>query len=143
MTDLDRRGSAGLRADPEPDDGAAEVEIIDLPRRGPGEPASGGSEPAKPALPRSEARHRLAARAADGRQIVCEGLVRIYKVADLEVVALQGLDLVVRVGEMIAIVGASGSGKSTLLNILGGLDTPSAGRAIVAGHDLSQMGRRE
>jgi ABC-type lipoprotein export system ATPase subunit len=80
---------------------------------------------------------------ADGRQIVCEGLVRIYKVADLEVVALQGLDLVVNVGEMIAIVGASGSGKSTLLNILGGLDTPSAGRAVVAGHDLGQMGRRE
>jgi putative ABC transport system ATP-binding protein len=81
--------------------------------------------------------------AADGRQIVCEGLVRIYKVADLEVVALQGLDLVVNVGEMVAIVGASGSGKSTLLNILGGLDTPSAGRAVVAGHDLGQMGRRE
>ena len=74
---------------------------------------------------------------------MCEGLVRIYKVADLEVVALQGLDLVVRDGEMIAIVGASGSGKSTLLNILGGLDTPSAGRAVVAGHDLSQLGRRE
>ena len=74
---------------------------------------------------------------------MCEGLVRIYKVADLEVVALQGLDLVVGVGEMIAIVGASGSGKSTLLNILGGLDAPSAGRAVVAGHDLGQMGRRE
>ena len=65
----------------------------------------------------------------DAGRIVCEGLVRIYKVADLEVVALQGLDLVVRSGEMIAIVGASGSGKSTLLNILGGLDVPSAGRA--------------
>ena len=74
---------------------------------------------------------------------MCEGLVRIYKVADLEVVALQGLDLVVGAGEMIAIVGASGSGKSTLLNILGGLDAPSAGRAVVAGHDLGQMGRRE
>jgi putative ABC transport system ATP-binding protein len=74
-----------------------------------------------------------------GAEIACEGLVRIYKVADLEVVALQGLDLHVRSGEMVAIVGASGSGKSTLLNILGGLDTPSAGRAIVAGHDLSAM----
>ena len=79
----------------------------------------------------------------DAGRIVCEGLVRIYKVADLEVVALQGLDLVVRSGEMIAIVGASGSGKSTLLNILGGLDVPSAGRASVAGHDLGQLSRRE
>ncbi|HET8913243.1 MAG TPA: ATP-binding cassette domain-containing protein, partial [Ktedonobacteraceae bacterium] len=56
--------------------------------------------------------------------IVCDSLVKIYKVADLEVVALQGLDLEVNQGEMMAIVGASGSGKSTLLNILGGLDVP-------------------
>ena len=75
--------------------------------------------------------------------IVCENLVRIYKVADLEVVALQGLDLLVERGEFIALVGASGSGKSTLMNILGGLDVPSAGRAVVAGHDLGDMGRRE
>jgi len=68
--------------------------------------------------------------------IVCEGLVKIYKAADLEVVALQGLDLIVEQGEFIAIVGASGSGKSTLLNILGGLDTPSAGGVMVAGYDL-------
>jgi putative ABC transport system ATP-binding protein len=77
-----------------------------------------------------------------GPVILCDNLVRIYKVADLEVVALQGLDLVVERGEMIAIVGASGSGKSTLLNILGGLDTPTAGRAVVAGYDLGRMGRR-
>ncbi len=83
------------------------------------------------------------ARYGEGAQIVCDGLVRIFKVADLEVVALQGLDLLVAAGEMMAIVGASGSGKSTLLNILGGLDTPSAGRASVAGHDLTQLGRRE
>jgi len=70
----------------------------------------------------------------DGALIVCDNLVKIYKVADLEVVALQGLDLVVEAGEFIALVGASGSGKSTLLNILGGLDLPSAGRATVAGH---------
>ncbi|HET9214695.1 MAG TPA: ABC transporter ATP-binding protein [Gaiellaceae bacterium] len=76
-------------------------------------------------------------------QIVCDNLVKIYKVADLEVVALQGLDLVVEAGELIAIVGASGSGKSTLQNILGGLDTPTAGRAEVAGFDLTGLGTRE
>jgi ABC-type lipoprotein export system ATPase subunit len=82
-------------------------------------------------------------RYGDGAQIVCDNLVRIFKVADLEVVALQGLDLLVQPREVIAIVGASGSGKSTLLGILGGLDVPSAGRAVVAGHDLTQMGRGE
>ena len=76
-------------------------------------------------------------------QIECEGLVRIYKRKGVEVVALQGLDLHVRRGELVAIVGASGSGKSTLLNILSGLDAPSAGRAVVAGHDLLAMGRSE
>jgi ABC-type lipoprotein export system ATPase subunit len=75
--------------------------------------------------------------------IVCDNLVKIYKVADLEVVALQGLDLLVNRGEFISIIGASGSGKSTLLNILGGLDVPSAGEARVAGHNLVTMSRRE
>jgi putative ABC transport system ATP-binding protein len=68
--------------------------------------------------------------------IVSENLVKIYKVADLEVVALQGLDLVVPTGEMIGIVGNSGSGKTTFLNILGGLDRPSAGRITVGGMNL-------
>lgn len=71
--------------------------------------------------------------------IVCENLVKIYKVADLEVVALQGLDLAVAPGEMLGIVGASGSGKSTLLNILGGLDKPSAGRVTVGDQDLLKL----
>ncbi len=71
--------------------------------------------------------------------IICDNLVKIYKVADLEVVALQGLDLVVAPGELLGIVGASGSGKSTLMNILGGLDRPSAGRVWVDGYDLLKM----
>ena len=71
--------------------------------------------------------------------ITCENLVKIYKVADLEVVALQGLDLIVQPAELLGIVGSSGSGKSTLLNVLGGLDRPSAGRVNVAGRDLLKM----
>jgi ABC-type lipoprotein export system ATPase subunit len=75
--------------------------------------------------------------------IVCDNLVKIFQVADLEVVALQGLDLVVEQGEFMAIVGASGSGKSTLLGVLGGLLAPSAGQVRVGGHDLLAMGPRE
>jgi ABC-type lipoprotein export system ATPase subunit len=70
-------------------------------------------------------------------------LVKIYKAADLEVVALQGLDLRVPAGEMLALVGPSGAGKSTLLNILGGLDAPSAGRCEVAGVDLTRLRPKE
>jgi len=71
--------------------------------------------------------------------VVCDNLVKIYKVADIEVVALQGLDLVVEKGEFMAIIGNSGSGKSTLLNILGGLDRPSAGKVFVNGEDLLKL----
>ncbi|MGI9605741.1 MAG: ABC transporter ATP-binding protein [Acidimicrobiales bacterium] len=75
--------------------------------------------------------------------IRCDNVVRIYKTAELEAVALQGLDLEVYTGEMIAVVGASGSGKSTLLNILGGIDAPTAGQAQVAGLDLLRLSERE
>ncbi|MGI5491629.1 ABC transporter ATP-binding protein [Microtetraspora malaysiensis] len=71
--------------------------------------------------------------------ILCDNLVRIYKTEGVEVVALQGLDLLIDKGELIAIVGASGSGKSTLLNVLSGLDVPTAGLARVAGMDLLSM----
>ncbi len=81
----------------------------------------------------------------NGREpyILCEDLFKIYKIADLEVVALRGLDLSVDQGEVVAIVGASGSGKSTLLNILAGYDTPSAGRVRVGGNDLLRMTPKE
>ncbi|MGZ3637772.1 MAG: ABC transporter ATP-binding protein [Ktedonobacterales bacterium] len=75
--------------------------------------------------------------------VECHNLVKIYKSADLEVFALQGLDLHVPRGEMLALVGPSGAGKSTLLNILGGLDDPSAGRCDVAGVDLTRLTKRD
>lgn len=75
--------------------------------------------------------------------ILCENLVKIYKTGDIEVVALQGLDLTVEDGELMAIVGNSGSGKSTLLNMLGGLDRPSAGQLFVDGKNLLKMTPKE
>lgn len=71
--------------------------------------------------------------------IECENLVKIYQTKDIEVVALQGLDLIIEKGELMAIIGNSGSGKSTLLNMLGGLDRPSAGKLIVNGRDLLKI----
>ena len=71
--------------------------------------------------------------------ILCENLVKIYQIGDLEVLALQGLDFSVNVGEMVGIVGVSGSGKTTLLNVLGGLVRPSAGQVIVSGHNLLKL----
>jgi putative ABC transport system ATP-binding protein len=80
--------------------------------------------------------------------IVCENLVKIYSLhqeggATVEVQALQGLDLTVTDGEVLGIVGASGSGKSTLLNVLGGLDRPTGGRAVVGKRDLGRLSERD
>ncbi|MFI0988107.1 ABC transporter ATP-binding protein [Streptomyces exfoliatus] len=71
--------------------------------------------------------------------IACDRLVRIFTTDGVEVQALQGLDLLVKEGELMALVGASGSGKSTLMNVLAGLDVPTAGAARVAGCDLVAM----
>lgn len=75
--------------------------------------------------------------------LACEGLVKIFRASGLEVFALQGLDLHVNKGEMVAVVGNSGSGKSTLLNVLGGLDEPSAGVARVGEWDLTKLTPRQ
>ncbi len=75
--------------------------------------------------------------------IRAEGLVKIYKAKQTEVLALQGLDLQVDTGELTAIIGNSGSGKSTFLNMIGGLDRPSAGSLFVAGSNLFTMTEKE
>ena len=75
--------------------------------------------------------------------IRADGLVKIYKTKETEVLALQGLDLSVEKGELTAIIGNSGSGKSTFLNMIGGLDKPSAGSLFVAGQNLFTMSEKE
>jgi putative ABC transport system ATP-binding protein len=75
--------------------------------------------------------------------ILCDGLVKIYQVAELEMVALRELNLTIEKGELVSIVGSSGSGKTTLMNILGGLDRPSAGRVRVDGLDLLKLSDRQ
>ena len=79
----------------------------------------------------------------EGALVVCDQVVRIYTGEGIEVQALQGLDLLIAQGELVAMVGASGSGKSTLMNILAGLDTPTAGRVRVAGQDLGALSAKE
>jgi ABC-type lipoprotein export system ATPase subunit len=71
--------------------------------------------------------------------VLCDNLVKIYNIAELKVVALQGLNLEIEQGEMMALIGPSGAGKSTLLNVIGGLDAPSAGSMWVAGWDLLRL----
>jgi ABC-type lipoprotein export system ATPase subunit len=75
--------------------------------------------------------------------VVCESLVRIHRTGSVEVQALQGLDLVVDAGEVLAVVGASGSGKSTLLAVLAGADAPTAGRVTVGPWDLTALSRAD
>jgi putative ABC transport system ATP-binding protein len=74
---------------------------------------------------------------------VARGLAKTYRMGEVEVHALAGVDLEIREGEFIVLLGPSGSGKSTLLNILGGLDTPSAGVAFWRDHDLAAAGEAE
>lgn len=75
--------------------------------------------------------------------IECDNLVKIYKSKDIEVLALQGLDITIEEGELMAIVGNSGSGKSTFLNMIGGLDSPTAGKLYVDGKNLFRMTKKE
>lgn len=75
--------------------------------------------------------------------IRCDSLVKIYKSEDVEVMALQGLDLEIKKGELMAVIGKSGSGKSTLMNMIGGLERPSAGKLYIDGKDLFTLNDSE
>jgi putative ABC transport system ATP-binding protein len=71
--------------------------------------------------------------------IKLENIKRYFKIGDVEVQALRGIDLNINKGEYVALMGPSGSGKSTLMNLLGCLDTPTAGKYWLSGQDVSQM----
>ena len=75
--------------------------------------------------------------------VKCEGVKKKYGAGDGQVIALDGIDLSVRRGEFVAILGASGSGKSTLLHILGSVDTPTEGRVMIDGTDLSTLNKTQ
>lgn len=75
--------------------------------------------------------------------IECDSLVKIYKTDEVEVMALQGLELTIKHGELMAVIGKSGSGKSTLLNMIGGLERPTAGKMYADGRDLFAMSDKE
>ena len=73
----------------------------------------------------------------------CQGLTRTYHEGPQDVTVLENLDLDVRAGERVAVVGSSGSGKTTLLNLLGGLDRPTAGTVKIAGQSLAELGESQ
>jgi putative ABC transport system ATP-binding protein len=74
-----------------------------------------------------------------GVDVVCAGVVHVYPGEDGAIVALRNVELHVRAGEMLAVIGPSGSGKSTLLALLGGLLQPTAGAILVGDHDMARM----
>jgi len=77
------------------------------------------------------------------RGLIARGLTKVYRTGEVEIHALRGVDFELNPGELVVLLGPSGSGKSTLLNILGGLDTPTAGSVRFDEHDLTEASERE
>jgi putative ABC transport system ATP-binding protein len=75
--------------------------------------------------------------------LVARGISKVYRMGEVDVHALRGVDFTLHTGELVVLLGASGSGKSTLLNILGGLDIPSSGEVLYRGGDLTRAGEAE
>lgn len=130
-------------AKPDPD--PREVHQVETPpsSNGSREPSAPAPAPVGDAAPAPESTLWDAPPDAELPYVEANDLFKIYKPADLEVVALRGVDLEIRAGELVGIVGASGSGKTTLLNILAGLERPSAGRIRVGERDLLDISDRE
>ena len=79
-------------------------------------------------------------RPGGGPVLACEGLTKTFREGGQTLTVLDGIDLEIAAGDLVAIVGASGSGKTTLLQLLGGLDDPSEGRVLIQGEDFADMG---
>ncbi len=75
--------------------------------------------------------------------IICEDIIKKYDDRNVAVEALRGINLEIKENEFVAIVGSSGSGKTTLLNLIGGLDSPTSGKIIYFGHDISKLDEDE
>lgn len=109
-------------------------------------PPANPSETTAPAvsrMPKAEYLRRHPAPATDSGVVVARGLVKVYDTGKVEVHALRGIDLVVRSGEMVAIMGPSGCGKTTLLYCLSGIDEMTEGEVYLDGHALSRMSDNE
>ena len=81
--------------------------------------------------------------AMDNEYVKLEQVTKIYKMGEVEIRAVDGVDFTIRKGEFVVVVGPSGAGKTTVLNILGGMDTATSGRVLVDGRDIAKYSQRQ